>query len=107
VGLTAYRIVQEALTNALKHGSGGRAEVLIRYAPHAIRVEVLTTGTSVLTGPAKPSTPAEALVPAPGSGGRGLAGLKQRVAVYGGTLDARRRLGGGYRVRARIPLDDA
>ncbi|MEV0900271.1 histidine kinase [Actinoplanes sp. NPDC049802] len=98
VDVTAYRIVQEALTNALKHGTGGKAEVTIRYAPHALRVEVLTTGPSVLTGD-PPSVRG-------GDGtGRGLAGLRERVAVYGGDLDARRRLGGGYRVRARLPLD--
>jgi signal transduction histidine kinase len=99
IDVTAYRIVQEALTNALKHGAGGKAEVTIRYADHALRVEVLTTGPSVLTGDAPPSVP-------PGDGaGRGLAGLRERVTVYGGDLDARRRLGGGYRVRARLPLD--
>ncbi|WP_230858922.1 sensor histidine kinase [Actinoplanes aureus] len=99
IDVTAYRIVQEALTNALKHGAGGKAEVTIRYADHALRVEVLTTGPSVLTGGA-PSSAGH------GDGaGRGLLGLRQRVAVYGGDLDARRRLGGGYRVRARIPLE--
>ncbi|MFD1365813.1 sensor histidine kinase [Actinoplanes sichuanensis] len=99
IDVTAFRIVQEALTNALKHGTGGKAEVTIRYAEHALRVEVLTTGPSVLTGDPAPR-------PAPGDGaGRGLAGLRERVAVYGGDLDARRRLGGGYRVRARLPLD--
>jgi signal transduction histidine kinase len=100
IDVTAYRIVQEALTNALKHGTGGRAEVTIRYAERSLRVEVLTTGPSVLTGngPAPPG----------GDGtGRGLSGLRQRVAVYGGDLDARRRLGGGYRVRARIPVEHA
>ncbi|MFJ2305554.1 sensor histidine kinase [Streptomyces sp. NPDC087787] len=106
VDVTAYRIVQEALTNALKHGDGGKAEVTVRFADHALRVEVLNTGPSVLTGtaPARPvSTPA---APRHGDGtGRGLLGLRERVAVYGGDLDARRRLGGGYRVRARIPLD--
>ncbi|MEV6305519.1 histidine kinase [Actinoplanes sp. NPDC051861] len=97
IDVTAYRIVQEALTNALKHGSGGKAEVTIRYAERALRVEVLTTGPSALNGSPMPS----------GSGaGRGLLGLGQRVAVYGGDLDARRRLGGGYRVRARIPLEE-
>jgi signal transduction histidine kinase len=98
VDVTAYRIVQEALTNALKHGAGGKAEVMIRYAERLLRVEVLTSGPSVLTGDR----------PAPGGGdgtGRGLMGLRQRVAVYGGDLDARRRLGGGYRIRARIPVD--
>ncbi|MEV0715653.1 histidine kinase [Asanoa sp. NPDC050611] len=98
VDVTAYRIVQEALTNALKHGSGGKAEVTVRYAEHSLRVEVLTSGPSVLTG-ARPE-------PRSTDGtGRGLLGLRQRVAVYGGDLDARRRLGGGYRVRARIPVE--
>ncbi|WP_203710489.1 sensor histidine kinase [Asanoa siamensis] len=96
VDVTAYRIVQEALTNALKHGAGGKAEVTVRYADRSLRVEVLTTGPSVLTGGPPPKTEGT---------GRGLVGLRQRVAVYGGDLDARRRLGGGYRVRARIPVD--
>jgi signal transduction histidine kinase len=96
VDVTAYRIVQEALTNALKHGTGGKAEVTIRYAERSLRVEVLTSGPSVLAGD-KPQ-------PRDGTG-RGLLGLRQRVAVYGGDLDARRRIGGGYRVRARIPVD--
>ncbi|GAA0952919.1 sensor histidine kinase [Virgisporangium aurantiacum] len=100
VDVTAYRIVQEALTNAVKHGSGGKAEVTIRYAERSVRVEVLTGGPSVLTGD-KPG-------PRDGDGtGRGLMGLRERVAVYGGDLDARRRLGGGYRVRARIPVDSS
>ncbi|GAA3254214.1 sensor histidine kinase [Dactylosporangium siamense] len=97
VDLTAYRIVQEALTNALKHGDGGKAEVTVRYAERSLRVEVLNSGPSTLKAD-PPSRPK-------GTAGRGLAGLRARVAVYGGDLDARRRLGGGYRVRARIPLD--
>jgi signal transduction histidine kinase len=99
VDLTAYRIIQEALTNALKHGDGQKAEVTVRYADHYLRVEVLNSGPSVLTGRAAPPAgtgPAE---------GRGLFGLRERVAVFGGDLDARRRLGGGFRVRARIPLE--
>ncbi|WP_225889076.1 sensor histidine kinase [Streptomyces resistomycificus] len=101
VDVTAYRIVQEALTNALRHGDGGKAEVTVRYADHALRVEVLNTGSSVLTGAA----PARTSPRHRDGTGRGLLGLRERVAVYGGDLDARRRLGGGYRVRARIPLD--
>ncbi len=99
VDLTAYRIIQEALTNALKHGDGQKAEVTVRYADSYLRVEILNSGPSVLTGRAAPAT---------GSGpeeGRGLFGLRERVAVFGGDLDARRRLGGGFRVRARIPLE--
>ncbi len=100
VDVTAYRIVQEALTNALRHGDGGKAEVTVRYADHALRVEILNSGPSVLTGTA-PAAPR----PQGHGTGRGLLGLRERVALYGGDLDARRRLGGGFRVRARIPLD--
>jgi signal transduction histidine kinase len=102
ISATAYRVVQEALTNALKHGSGGKAEVTIRHTPRVLRVEVLTTGPSVLTGSA--AGPGEARVKSTSKGtGRGLLGLRERIAVYSGDLDARRRLGGGFRVRARIP----
>ncbi len=97
VDVTAYRIIQEALTNALKHGDGVKAEVTVRYAPHALRVEILNSGPSVLTGGGRP-------VVVDGDG-RGILGLKQRVGVYGGQLDARRRLGGGFRVRAKLPLE--
>ncbi len=96
VDVTAYRIIQEALTNALKHGDGVKAEVTVRYADHALRVEILNSGPSVLTGGRAATVSGE---------GRGLLGLKQRVAVYGGDLDARRRIGGGFRVRAKIPLE--
>ncbi|MFC6020483.1 sensor histidine kinase [Plantactinospora solaniradicis] len=114
IDLTAYRIVQEALTNALRYGDGAKAEVTIRYANRYLRVEVLNTGPSVLSGARSGSAASVAGTrrgvvgdpPDDGTGaGRGLLGLRQRVAVYGGDLDARRRLGGGYRVRARIPLD--
>ncbi|MFE0632128.1 sensor histidine kinase [Streptomyces sp. NPDC058864] len=108
IDVTAYRIVQEALTNALRHGDGGKAEVTVRYAERALRVEVLNTGPSVLngTGTGTGAGSGAGARPRGREGtGRGLLGLRERVAVYGGDLDARRRLGGGYRVRARIPLD--
>ncbi|GAA4938720.1 hypothetical protein GCM10023334_049200 [Nonomuraea thailandensis] len=133
IDVTAYRIVQEALTNALKHGEAARAEVSVRYTDQYLRVEVLNSGPSVLTG-ATPRHDGERQAGGPargrdgasgrdgarsggtsgggrdgartgGGAGRGLVGLRERVAVYGGDLDARRRLGGGYRVRARIPLE--
>ncbi|MFJ3516680.1 MULTISPECIES: sensor histidine kinase [unclassified Streptomyces] len=105
IDVTAYRIIQEALTNALKHGDGGRTEVTVRYQEHALRVEVLGDGPSVLTGGAPGPRPAgDRNRPKTEGAGRGLIGLRERVAVYGGDLDARRRLGGGYRVRARLPL---
>jgi signal transduction histidine kinase len=103
IDVTAYRIVQEALTNALKHAQGSKAEVTVRYADRYLRVEVINTGPSVLSadGPLS-SEPVPSRVD---GAGRGLLGLQERVAIYGGDLDARRRLGGGFRVRARIPLD--
>jgi signal transduction histidine kinase len=105
IDVTAYRIVQEALTNALKHGTRAKANVTIRYADRSLRVEVLNSGPSVLTGTAPaPAGPGAGPGGANGAG-RGLLGLRERVSLYGGDLDARRRLGGGYRVRARIPLD--
>ncbi|MET8544590.1 histidine kinase, partial [Kitasatospora sp. NPDC004799] len=71
IDVTAYRIVQEALTNALKHGDGVTAEVTVRYADHYLRVEVLNSGPSVLSGAA----PAPARERADGAG-RGLLGLR-------------------------------
>lgn len=101
IDVTAYRIIQEGLTNALKHGNGAKAEVTVGYTNRCLRVEVLNSGPSVLSGDGPPSKePGRA-----DGAGRGLLGLRERVAVYGGDLDARRRLGGGYRLRARIPLD--
>ncbi|WP_233508503.1 sensor histidine kinase, partial [Spongiactinospora gelatinilytica] len=100
IEVTAYRIVQEALTNALKHGEGAPAQVTIRFAGRFLRVEVVNGGPSVLNGQAGTDAPARR-----DGAGRGLLGLRERVALYGGDLDARRRLGGGYRVRARIPLE--
>ncbi|MET9857596.1 histidine kinase [Streptomyces sp. NPDC006450] len=120
IDVTAYRIIQEALTNALKHGDGVKAEVTVRYADQALRVEVLNSGPSVLSadripghagkpapGTAGQPTPAASTVSRPKAdgAGHGLIGLRERVAVYGGDFDARRRLGGGYRVRARLPLE--
>ncbi|WP_433083901.1 sensor histidine kinase [Dactylosporangium sp. CA-052675] len=96
IDTTAYRIIQEALTNALKHGEADRAEVSVRYAERSLRIEVLNTG---------PARPARRTSPV--GTGRGLLGLRERIAVYGGDFDARRRFGGGFRVRARIPLDAA
>jgi signal transduction histidine kinase len=91
--LSAYRIVQEALTNALKHGGDGtHARVLLRYEDQAIQVEVTDDGR----GP-----------PAAIDGsGRGLIGLRERVTLFGGELSSGARPGGGFVVHARIPLDN-
>jgi signal transduction histidine kinase len=101
VDVTAFRIIQEALTNALKHGDGKQADVTVRYTDHYLRVEVLNSGPSVLAGDRPAPPPADDRA----HEGRGLLGLRQRVQVFGGDLDASRRIGGGFRVRARIPLE--
>lgn len=90
--LAAYRVVQEALTNTVKHASGARATVDVAYSPDELRITVTDTG-------GRP-TPEAAT-----STGRGLAGLRERLAVYGGTLQAAARLTGGYRVQALLPLE--
>jgi signal transduction histidine kinase len=96
VDLAAYRIVQEALTNASKHAAGARAEVVVRYGRQAVEVEVADDGG----GPS-------AVVPRAGGGGHGLIGIRERVALYGGTLDAGRRPAGGFRVHVRLPIGGA
>jgi signal transduction histidine kinase len=87
--LSAYRIVQEALTNALKHAGNARAHVSVRYGDDAIELEVVDDGA----GTTEP----------PGRGGHGLVGMRERVALYGGRFEAARREGGGYVVRAVLP----
>lgn len=90
--LAAYRVVQEALTNAVKHASGATAAVTVDYGRDRLRVEVTDTG-------GRPGPGASA------GSGRGLIGLRERLAVYEGTLHTGRRLTGGYRVEAVIPLE--
>jgi signal transduction histidine kinase len=92
IGLAAYRVVQEALTNTVKHAAGASASVTVEYAKDALRLEVADTGG----GPGQYAV---------AGNGRGLVGLRERLAVYGGSLEAGRRPAGGYRVRALIPLD--
>lgn len=92
VELAAYRVVQEALTNTVKHAGGADAEVTVDYAPDGLRVEVTDTGGRP-TGAAATGN------------GRGLLGLRERLAVYGGTLHTGPRPRGGYRVTASIPLE--
>jgi signal transduction histidine kinase len=92
VELTAYRVVQEALTNTVKHAAGAAATVSVEYGTDKLRVEVTDTG----------GTPTAA---AASGNGHGLVGLRERLAVYGGTLQTGPRLSGGYRVTALIPLE--
>jgi signal transduction histidine kinase len=89
VDLTAYRLVQEGLTNALKHAGATRAEVVVNYSDGALEVVVSDDGRGVGSDD---------------GGGHGLVGMRERVSVYGGELDAGPRPEGGYRLRARLPL---
>ena len=91
VDLAAYRVVQEALTNVIKHAGTSRAAVVLEYRPDDLLITVTDDGRPA-TGPGGP-------------GGRGLIGLRERIGLYGGELDAGPRPGGGWRVRARIPLE--
>jgi signal transduction histidine kinase len=90
VDLSAYRIVQEGLTNALKHAPGSHAEVIVRFAPDSVHLEITDNGN--------------------GSGeedglGQGLVGMRERVALYGGTLEAGPKDGGGFVLRADLPVE--
>jgi len=89
--LTAYRILQEALTNVLRHAAGARTEVVVEYGERELRLAVVDGGGSPAGGP-------------PGAG-RGLLGMQERVAVYGGHVHAASLPEGGFEVRARLPLE--
>jgi signal transduction histidine kinase len=91
--LTAFRVIQEALTNVIKHAGKTRTSVSVNYRDGDLLVEVADEGQ-----PARTARPA-----APGAG-RGLLGLRERTALYGGELNAGPRPGGGWLVRARIPV---
>ncbi|SNX56103.1 histidine kinase [Streptomyces sp. TLI_55] len=90
VDLTAYRVVQEALTNTIKHAPGAEASVTIGYGDDRLEIEVVDTGAVRDAAP-------------PDGNGRGLIGLRERLAVYGGEVTAGPTLAGGYRVRALVP----
>jgi signal transduction histidine kinase len=92
--LAAYRIVQEALTNTVKHGGRAKARVTVRYLADALEIEIFDDGR----GAAAP------LISGTG-GGHGLIGMHERVALFGGTLQAGPVLTGGYRVFARMPIE--
>jgi signal transduction histidine kinase len=93
VGLCAYRIVQEALTNTLKHAHASTARVNVRYVADALELQVVDDGrgSSAVNGE---------------TGGHGLIGMRERVALFGGELTASARGGHGYEIRARLPLEE-
>jgi signal transduction histidine kinase len=88
--LAAYRVLQEGLTNALRHAGGSRTDVTVRWAADALELEVADRGAGVI---------------ADGDGGHGLVGMRERVRLYGGELWTGPRSGGGFEIRARIPLE--
>jgi signal transduction histidine kinase len=90
--LSAYRIVQEALTNILKHAHASKASVRIRYEPDAVELEVVDDGR----GPSQDET----------QSGQGIIGMRERAALVGGALRVGRAPGGGFAVDARIPLPE-
>ncbi len=94
--LVAYRLVQEAVTNAIKHAGPARAEVQVRIGADELELAVRDTGR----GPGRGETPA-------GGSGHGLVGMGERVALYGGEFRAAARAEGGFEVCARIPLTAA
>jgi signal transduction histidine kinase len=88
--LSAYRIVQEALTNSLRHAGPATARVAVRYAPGKVTVEVVDDGRGG----------------DPGDQGHGIPGMRERAALYGGTLEAGPLPGGGFRVAATLPVEE-
>ena len=93
--LAAYRIVQEALTNVVKHAHTTACRVVVTYQPDAVSVEITDDGRGAPAG-AAPAYP-----------GHGIAGMAERAGLYGGELQAGPLPGGGFRVAARLPLDSA
>jgi signal transduction histidine kinase len=92
IDLTAFRIVQESLTNVVRHAHAGSATVLIRYDPDALEVRVADDGRGAAVN---------------GSRGYGLVGMRERAAALGGTLEAGPAPDGGFRVSARLPTREA
>ena len=94
VARTAHRVVQEALTNVHKHAPGGEVCVDVRYTQDVV---------TVLVENSPPTAPVDPALAASGSG-RGLHGLRERVELLGGRLQAGPRSDGGFRVQARLPV---
>ena len=92
VDLSAYRIVQEALTNTLRHAGATRADVTVRYGADGVGVEVVDDGAGASVG----------LVD--DRGGHGIVGMRERAALLGGTIEVGAAPGGGFRVHAELPL---
>jgi signal transduction histidine kinase len=104
LGLAVFRVVQEALTNVIKHAGKPQTEVRLSYEPAAVIVEVADSGRPIPA--AVPAADASA-AGIPRGAGMGLLGLRERVALYGGELAAGPRPGGGWLVRAWMPVEPA
>jgi signal transduction histidine kinase len=104
VDAAAFRIVQEALTNVTRHAGPATATITIDYGPRALSVVIEDDGDAVKDMYAKW---AQGVPPARGTqaGGHGILGMRERATALGGDLEAGPRPGGGFRVRARLPLD--
>jgi signal transduction histidine kinase len=94
VELAAYRVVQEAITNAIKYAGGAPTDVCVRYGADEVQLQVRDRGHGGAASPV-------------GGGGHGLVGMQERVRVFGGELRTGRRADGGFEVLARIPLGEA
>ncbi|MEU9022782.1 histidine kinase [Actinomadura sp. NPDC048394] len=117
VGLAVYRIVQEALTNALRHARAGRADVLLRAAGGRLDVDVRDDGPGAASGGTEPAGSRQGIAGSgqgiAGSGqgiagsGQGIAGMRERALLLGGTFEAGPDPDGGFRVRASLPVGEA
>jgi len=103
VDVSVYRIVQEALTNVLKHAGPAHAEVSIARVDDAVTIEVTDDGDAIQPVPAHSGPAHSGTLQA---GGHGLAGMRERVALFGGELLAGPKPGGGFAVRVRLPLGE-
>ncbi len=102
--LAAFRVAQEALTNVIKHAGRPTTRVTVCYRPDELVVQVTDDGRPI---PAAAPASDDDAAGMPAGAGRGLLGLRERVALYGGRLDAGQRPGGGWVVRATIPVEPA
>jgi signal transduction histidine kinase len=93
IDVSAYRIVQEGLTNAIKHAGKARAEVIVEFGERDLDLKVVDDGRGAADGDGE------------GQPGHGLVGMRERVALYGGTLETGTRSGGGYAIHARLPIE--
>jgi signal transduction histidine kinase len=107
IDLSAYRIVQEALTNVVRHAGPATARVRIRYAADAVDLEVVDDGVESAFGRHPPDSDRQDRRSGRSgrSAGHGIIGMRERVALFGGSLEVGSRPGGGFLVAARLPLD--